>query len=295
MPETRIALMTDRGVVRVGGPDARKLLQGIITNDIDRLDHQPAIHAALLTPQGKILFDFFVTRSSAGFLLEAARDKSAELAQRLNMYKLRADAKIEDVSADYTVAVFWDGASVSSEASAFPDPRLAALGSRALVSMGADWVLGGRRAVAASADDYHAHRIGLGVPEGGKDYAFGDTFPHEALLDVLNGIAFDKGCYVGQEVVSRMHHRAVVRKRIVPVVAGADLPAPGTEVLAGPATIGRLGSVAGARGLAMIRLDRAAEALSAGVPLTAGGIALSLLEPDWATFDVPTAAGTPSK
>jgi folate-binding protein YgfZ len=295
MSETKIALITDRGVVRVSGSEAHKLLQGIITNDMDQLDHQPAIHAALLTPQGKVLFDFFVTSSPAGFLLETARNKSAELAQRLNMYKLRAEAKIEDVSADYTVAVFWDGAKVTSEATAFADPRLAALGFRALVSMGADWVLGGRGAVAASADDYHAHRIGLGVPEGGKDYAFGDTFPHEALLDVLNGVAFDKGCYVGQEVVSRMHHRGVARKRIVHVVAGADLPAPGTEVLAGTATIGRLGSVAGTRGLAMIRLDRAAEVLGAGVPLTAGGIVVSLVKPAWAPFDVPTAKGTLSK
>jgi folate-binding protein YgfZ len=245
----------------------------------------------LLTPQGKILFDFFVTGSAAGFLLETAKSKSAELAQRLNMYKLRAEAKIEDASADYTVAVFWDGASVTSDATAFPDPRLAALGSRTLVSMGTDWVLGGRDAVAASAEDYHAHRIGLGVPEGGKDYAFGDAFPHEALLDVLNGVAFDKGCYVGQEVVSRMHHRGAARKRIVPVSAGVDLPAQGTEVLAGTATIGRLGSVAGARGLAMIRLDRAAEAVNAGVALTAGGIAIALLKPDWAPFDVPTAGG----
>jgi hypothetical protein len=125
------------------------------------------------------------------------------------------------------------------------------------------------------------------VPEGGKDYAFGETFPHEALLDELNGVAFDKGCYVGQEVVSRMHHRGMARRRIVPVSAGSDLPASGTEVLAGAATIGKLGSVAGVRGLAMIRLDRAAEALGKGVPLTTGGVAVSLIKPDWASFDVP--------
>jgi folate-binding protein YgfZ len=289
MSEAKIALLTDRGVVRVTGPDAHKLLQGIITNDMDRLQRQPAIHAALLTPQGKILFDFFVTRSDGGFLLETARSKTAELVQRLTMYKLRASARIEDASADFTVAAFWDGASVPGEAAAFADPRLPALGSRALVSIGSDWVLGGRSAVAASAEAYHAHRIGLGVPEGGKDYAFGETFPHEALLDELNGVAFDKGCYVGQEVVSRMHHRGTARRRIVPVAAGSDLPASGTEVLAGAATIGRLGSVAGRQGLAMIRLDRAAEALRGGGALTAGGIPVSLVKPDWASFEVPVA------
>jgi folate-binding protein YgfZ len=287
MPESKIALLTDRGVVRVSGPDAHKLLQGIITNDMDRLQRQPAIHAALLTPQGKILFDFLVTKADDGFLLETARNKTADLVQRLTMYKLRASVRIEDASSNYTVAVFWDGAQVPSEGAAFIDPRLPALGSRALVSMGADWVLGGRSAVAASAEAYHSHRIALGVPEGGKDYAFGETFPHEALLDELNGVAFDKGCYVGQEVVSRMHHRGMARRRIVPVSAGSDLPASGTEVLAGAATIGKLGSVAGVRGLAMIRLDRAAEALGKGVPLTTGGVAVSLIKPDWASFDVP--------
>ncbi|HXF53026.1 MAG TPA: folate-binding protein YgfZ [Hyphomicrobiaceae bacterium] len=289
MSETRIALMTDLGVVRVDGPDARKLLQGIITNDMGRLDHQPAIHAALLTPQGKILFDFFVVRSPDGYLLETAKAKSAELAQRLNMYKLRADAKIEDASSDYTVATFWGGAAPAREVATFADPRLAALGHRALVSLNDDWLLGGRDATAASADDYHDHRIRHGVPEGGKDYAFGETFPHEALLDVLNGIAFDKGCYVGQEVVSRMHHRGLARRRIVPVKAARDLPATGTDILAGEIAIGRLGSVSGSCGLAMVRLDRAAEALHKGEPITAGGVAITLAKPKWATFDVPVA------
>ncbi len=292
MPETRIAILTDRGVVGVAGPDALKLLQGIITNDMDRLERQPAIHAALLTPQGKILFDFFVTKSSGGFLLETARNKSAELVQRLSMYKLRADVKIEDASSNYTVAAFWGGDAVAEEAAAFADPRLPALGFRAHVSMGSDWVLGGRGAVSATAESYHAHRIAEGVPEGGKDYAFGDTFPHEALLDVLNGVDFAKGCYVGQEVVSRMHHRGTARRRIVPVRAASDLPASGTDIRAGEVAIGTLGSVCGSRGLAMVRLDRAAEALQTGVPLTAGGIAVALVKPAWAAFDVPVAQGT---
>jgi folate-binding protein YgfZ len=292
MSEPKIALLTDRGIVRVAGPDALKLLQGIITNDMDLLHRQPAIHAALLTPQGKILFDFFVTRTDGAFLLETARSKAPELAQRLTMYKLRASVKIEDASADYTVAVFWGGAKAAGEAASFPDPRLPALGSRAHVSMTFDWVLGGRGATATSPDAYHAHRIALGVPEGGKDYPFGDTYPHEALLDVLNGVAYDKGCYIGQEVVARMHHRGTARKRIVPVDAVEDLPAPATEIRAGSALIGTLGSVAGRRGLAMIRLDRAEEALQRGEQIAAGGVAISLLRPDWATFEVPAAMRT---
>jgi hypothetical protein len=208
------------------------------------------------------------------------------------MYKLRADVKIEDASSNYTVAAFWGGDAVAEEAAAFADPRLPALGFRAHVSMGSDWVLGGRGAVSATAESYHAHRIAEGVPEGGKDYAFGDTFPHEALLDVLNGVDFAKGCYVGQEVVSRMHHRGTARRRIVPVRAASDLPASGTDIRAGEATVGTLGSVCGSRALAMVRLDRAAEALQTGVPLTAGGVAVALVKPAWAAFDVPVAQGT---
>ena len=146
-----------------------------------------------------------------------------------------------------------------------------------------------------AASDYHAHRLALGVPEGGRDYAFGDAFPHEALLDQLHGVSFDKGCYVGQEIVSRMEHRGTARKRIVPVVAEAALPGGGYEVRAldpdnGSQLIGLLGSTDGRRGLALLRLDRAAELEAKGVRLTAGDIALRVAPlPAWATFTYPPA------
>ena len=133
------------------------------------------------------------------------------------------------------------------------------LGYRELATLRSDWALGAEDADSATQDDYHAHRIALGVPEGGKDYAFGDAFPHEALFDQLNGVSFEKGCYVGQEIVSRMQNRGTARKRIVPVVAERPLPACGTAIIAGGVEIGRLGSVAGPRGLALLRLDRVAE------------------------------------
>jgi hypothetical protein len=148
----------------------------------------------------------------------------------------------------------------------------------------------GANGVEASPEDYHAHRIALGVPEGGKDYVLGDTFPHEADLDQLNGVSFSKGCFVGQEVVSRMQNRANVRKRVVSVEGDAALTS-GVEVQAGAAVIGTIGSVAGKLALALLRLDRAAEAKAKGQVLTAGGIALALRKPDWATFDLaPSAA-----
>ncbi len=140
----------------------------------------------------------------------------------------------------------------------------------------------------ASEKDYHAHRIALGVPEGGKDFLWNDAFPHEALMDQLHGVDFDKGCYVGQEVVSRMQHRGTARTRIVPIVYRDGFVAePGVEVTAGDRTIGKTGTGANGRGLAMIRLDRAADALAAGETLCAGGLPVRLEKPEWIGFAFP--------
>jgi folate-binding protein YgfZ len=283
--DTKIAHLPDRGVVSVTGDDAGKFLQGLTTNDMALLGMAPAIHAGLLTPQGKILFDFFVIKTPDGYLLETLRDKTADLAKRLTMYKLRADVKISDASADYRVLAVWGDDAGSHRAStdttiSFPDPRLPALGLRILADAHASTGEGNT----ASADDYLAHRIALGVPEGGKDYAFGDSFPHEALFDQLGGVSFTKGCYVGQEVVSRMEHRRTARKRIVPVLGESRLPASGAEIKAGEVTIGTLGSVAADRGLALLRIDRAAEAMAKGLPLLAGTVPVKIVLPPFATF-----------
>jgi tRNA-modifying protein YgfZ len=288
-------LLADRGVVRVTGADAEKLLQGIITNDMDLLAAQPALHAALLAPQGKILFEFFVVRTSGGFLLESARDKAADLVKRLNLYKLRAKVDISDATDDYRVFALWgDGPSSLGgtwPALSFPDPRLGDLGFRILAeAKSASDIAAAINGAEATAQDYHAHRIALGVPEAGKDYALGDTFPHEADFDQLHGVSFAKGCYVGQEVVSRMQNRATARKRVVPIEGEAPLTS-GVEIQAGEAVIGAVGSTAGRQGLALIRLDRAAEARSKGVAIMADGVAVALRKPDWASFELaPRAA-----
>jgi folate-binding protein YgfZ len=293
MTPARIARLADRGVVRVTGADAEKLLQGIVSNDMELLASQPAIHAALLTPQGKILFDFFVVRAGDGFLLEVARDKAADLAKRLNLYKLRAKVDIQDASEDYRVLALWgspSGREEITDAVSFADPRLPALGSRILAdTRSARGKVAAADALDAAPEDYHAHRIALGVPEGGKDYVLGDTFPHEADLDQLGGVSFSKGCFVGQEVVSRMQNRANVRKRVVPIQGEAPL-ASGAEVTAGTAAIGTVGSVSGRLALALLRLDRVAEAKAKDQILAAGGVAVTLSKPDWATFDLATAA-----
>jgi tRNA-modifying protein YgfZ len=293
--QARIAVLPDRGIVRVAGEDAEKLLQGVISNDMDLLAMQPAIHSALLTPQGKILFEFFVVGMGGGLLLETARDRIPDLIKRLGMYRLRATVAVEDASGDFSVAAVWGGRFTAAfNATHFDDPRLSALGMRWLLpSALLERLIHGRvqagEAVQVDASEYHAHRIALGVPEGGKDYAFGDTFPHEANLDLLNGISFTKGCFVGQEVVSRMQHRGGARKRVVIVEADAPL-VPGAEIVAGAATIGTVGSVAGQRALALVRLDRAEEAKAKGEPLAAAGVALSIRLPDYLAAAHPAVA-----
>jgi tRNA-modifying protein YgfZ len=291
MTERKTALLPDRGIVRVDGADAEKLLEQIVTNDVPPAAARQWVLAALLTPQGKILCDFLIARHGGGFLLDAPADRAAELVRRLTMYRLRAQVEIADASGDLLVQVAWAApAALDAGEAAFHavDPRLGELGLRILASPGA---AAGTNATPA---DYHAHRILLGVPEGGKDYAFGDTFPHEANLDLLGGISFTKGCFIGQEVVSRMKHRGTARRRVVPVEGEATL-APGAPVTAGEVEIGRTGSVAGTRGLAMVRLDRAAEAAAKGQPLRAGGVAIALRQPAWASFELAPPEPTAGK
>ena len=284
MPSAHIALLADRGVVRVAGADAARLLQGVISNDVNLLDQLAAIHAGLLSPQGKILFEFFLARSGDTFLLETARDKAADLAKRLIMYRLRAKATITDASGEYRLLVVWGEAAVPVAPRAilaYPDPRLPGLGVRLLQPAEAQEPEPVAERGRAVPGDWHEHRIGLGVPEGGKDYPLGDTFPHEADFDLLNGVSFSKGCFIGQEVVSRMHNRASVRKRVVPIEADMPLTA-GAAISAGKAVIGTIGSVAGRQGLAMLRLDRAAEARAKGEALSASGVIIHVRRPPWA-------------
>ncbi len=277
-----LALLSDRGVVSLSGADAEKFLQGLITNDMGLLAGQEAIHAGLLSPQGKILFDFFVVKAPDGFLLDVAGDKAADLVKRLTLYKLRAKIDIADVSQHWTVSAAWNAEAGSVEGIRYKDPRLAELGERLLLSS----PYNGAREDGAT---YHAHRIACGVPEGGKDYAFGDAFPHEALFDQLNGVSFTKGCYVGQEIVARMENRSTARKRIVPVLAQDALPAPGSEIMAGDVVIGMLGTSTGEHGLALLRLDRAAEFAAKGVPITVANVSLRIDLPSWATFAITPA------
>jgi tRNA-modifying protein YgfZ len=287
MGHCQAALLADRAVLRVSGSDARKFLQGMLTNDVGKLADGGAMFAGLLAPQGKILFELFVVAAKEDLFIEVAKDRIGELIKRLGFYRLRSKVEMKE-EPNFAVAAVW-GASprLPADAIAYPDPRLTALGLRVLLRGGTNTNLSELGCASAAEADYHAMRIKLGVPEGGRDYSFGDTFPHEALFDQLNGIDFKKGCYVGQELVSRMEHRGLARKRIVPVDGEADLPPPGAPVTAGGVPIGTLGSSSGMSGLALIRLDRAEEALAKGADLKAGEIAITLRQPEFVRFAVP--------
>ncbi|MGO4704652.1 folate-binding protein YgfZ [Microvirga sp. 2MCAF38] len=283
------AHLNDRGVVKVSGEDAKKLLEGLITCDLDKVTPQAARLGALLTPQGKILFDFIVFEApesiGGGYYLDTLKGFAPDLAKRLTFYKLRAKAMIEDLSDKLAVIAGWDDMPEPEEEAGLisVDARLPELGWRAIVA-----AEDASEFETVPAEAYHAHRIALGVPEGGRDFLFGDAFPHEALMDQLHGVDFDKGCYIGQEVVSRMQHRGTARTRLVPALyEGGFAAEPGVDVVAGEKVLGKTGTGANGRGLLMIRLDRAADALAAGETIRAGGIAVALVKPDWALFAFP--------
>jgi folate-binding protein YgfZ len=208
--------------------------------------------------------------------------------QRLNFYKLRAKVIAEDLSEVLGVMAVWDGATTSDYGLSYADPRIAALGSRCMLPphLIAD-AAADVDAAQVEAAEYDAHRIALGAPRGGLDFHYGDAFPHEADMDQLNGVDFQKGCYVGQEVVSRVEHRGTARKRVVPVAFEDFAPEAGVRVMVGETEVGVMGSSARGRGLAMLHLGRVGEALAAGTPIISGGIALTPVKPAWARFDWP--------
>jgi folate-binding protein YgfZ len=281
----KAAFLPDRGVVKVSGEDARSFLNGLVTTDVTQLAPGLGRFGALLTPQGKITVDFLITEAprghGGGFLLDCPRPLAQPLADKLGFYKLRAKVSVENLSENLGVIAAWDGDPAMNPDLAFADPREAVLGWRILAPqelarkvadlIGADLV---------DSDAYEAHRIATGVPRGGLDFMYGDAFPHETNMDRLHGVDFDKGCYVGQEVVSRMQHRGTARTRTVRVTLEGARPEAGTVVLAGDKTVGTMGSTAGQNGLALIRTDRVADALDAGVQLSAGGLGIRLTDPD---------------
>jgi tRNA-modifying protein YgfZ len=290
----KAALLADRGVVKVAGDDARNFLHGLVSADILNLAPGTARFGALLTPQGKIIADFIIVEAPAqdggGFFLDVPRAVAKPLVDKLNIYKLRSRVMIEDLSEVLGVLAAWNGGGGAIIASglSYADPRLPALGLRVMLPPHrAAGIAGGLGASLVEANEYEAHRIALGIPRGGVDFSYGDAFPHESDMDQLGGVDFAKGCYVGQEVVSRMEHRGIARTRAVPVRYEGAAPEAGAVVVAGERQVGTMGSAAAGYGLALLRLDRVADALSRGETLVAGGVPVRAIKPDWANFAFP--------
>jgi folate-binding protein YgfZ len=262
-------LLEDRSVIAVTGPEARGFLQGLITNDIEKVAPGHAIYAALLTPQGKVLFDFLVTEGDAALLIDCHRDARDALIKRLTMYRLRAKVQIE--ARDQLAVLAGLSGHPADRGITFEDPRLAGLGHRTI----------GARAempdVFVGASAYHERRVSLGVPEAG-DFGSDRMFALDADLDELHAINFEKGCYVGQELTARMKHRGTARKRLLLVDGHTELPA-GGELRAAGHSIGELVSTYGSRGFALVRLDRLDEARDADVEI--GGAHVVVTKQDW--------------
>ena len=279
-------VLEDRGVVSVDGPEAGPFLQGLISNDIERVTDARGIYAALLTPQGKFLHDFFVLCRGGGYLLDCEGPRTADLGRRLMAYRLRADVALADATEDFRVIALFGGKDDGStfdlptgDGGAAPyeggwimrDPRGAALGLRAVLPSDADLAFLEQAGFSpGSLADYERHRIGLGAPDGSRDMEVGRATLMECGFEALNGVDFEKGCYVGQELTARTKHRGLVRRRLAPVALDGPLPPAGTPILAGEREVGEIRSGLDDTALAVLRLERIAAATAAGTPLTAG-------------------------
>lgn len=276
------AFLTQQRQIEITGKDAQDFLNNLITTDVETMPQGEARAGALLTPQGKILFDFLVSREGDGFVLETDSSQLDALIRRLTMYKLRAAVEIKP-HAQEGVSVFWGG----------EKPENAKLDSRFSKAGIELYRVAGSFATGA-ADDYDALRISAGIVNSGADYALQDAFPHDVLMDVNDGVSFKKGCFVGQEVVSRMKHRGTARRRVVIVHSESALPASGTELTANGKPLGTLGTVSGGNALAIVRIDRVAEAVASNTPILADETPVTLSLPAWSGLTFPAVEPTAS-
>jgi tRNA-modifying protein YgfZ len=262
--------LASRGVVRVSGPDAATLLNGLLTNDVTRATSKTAIYAAMLTPQGKYMFDMFVLAPEPDvFVLDVAR--ASDFAKRLTMYRLRSKVEIEDQSADLKVYAALPEGNAGEGTFIFADPRLAGLGNRII-------------APACPSDEesvYQSFCLNLGVPDPAIDLLVEKDFIMEGLFDELQGLDHHKGCYVGQEMTSRMKRRTSVKNKLCCVRYEGDPPPFETPIEAGGWEIGRMRSGVDGVGIAMIRFDRVRKAMADGHPLMTGHVIVTLNPPDW--------------
>lgn len=287
MTHTLFCELKDRTLLNINGPDAVAFLHGLVTCDVENLKTGEITFGALLSAQGKILFDFFIIKSVDGFMLDIDKSMSGDFLHKLKFYKLRADIEVSQTSEKTKVFAVFGGDikqinNIEVDGICVSDPRLKDLGSRAYINrVPADYKVVG-------ICEYIALRNKHGMPSGGTDFTFGDTFPHEALMDQFGGVDFKKGCYIGQEVVSRMQHRGTARKRFIRVTSKSAIPEIGTEIIADGKTIGKIASVSKDNAIALIRLDQAAKAVHNNGSILAGSTVIQLHIQEWADFNWPS-------
>jgi folate-binding protein YgfZ len=303
MAAATAVILQHRGVLKIGGPERRAFLQGVISNDVELVAPEQAVWAAFLTPQGKFLHEFFLIEETPGddgaFLLDCEVERVGDLLRRLKLYKLRSKVTLEAVEDLAVAALIGPEALAAVELPAEPgrarsfaggrvfvDPRLASLGARAMLPReSAETALSTAGFTPGDLADYDRLRIAAGVPDGSRDLEVEKATLLESGFDELGGLDWDKGCYMGQELTARMKYRGLVKKRLVPVEIAGPAPEAGTPITRDGKEAGQLRSVVarddgGSVGLALLRL----EALEGGAPLMAGEAKVTARKPDWAKF-----------
>ena len=276
-PIAPLALLPDRAVLALTGTDRVSFLQGLVSNDVTLAVSGAAVWAALLTPQGKWLTDFFIFSDADALLLDVEAAAAPTLATKLQRFRLRADVAVTP-RPDLAVMAGWDGYAAPAGVVAAPDPRLAEAGIRLIAPRDT------APAATATQEAWDLHRLSLGLPDGARDLEAEKTVLLEAGFDELNGISWTKGCYMGQELTARTRYRGLLKRRLVPVEVAGPLPEPGTPVLRGADEVGTLRSGRGHYALAVLRL----EALTAET-LTAGPATLTPRLPAWLRLPEPAA------